>query len=168
MPVRERCDEAIATHAQWRVMFWQFLRGAIDLTPALVLADRACEFGQWLAASGRADLAPDDHEHLTELHARFHAVATRVVRRVHIGDTKGARDCIGPEGELNAVSNALVHSLIDVRDRPRYASRAVAPAEPVVARAMRVAVPAPIVPSCERSGAERITVRLPVRNRHHP
>jgi hypothetical protein len=110
--MKEEITKAIAAHGEWKVKFREFMAGKLDLDPNKVRQPNVCEFGHWLETSGHKEMPADSFKEVNALHAKFHEIASEVIKKKKSGDTPGAEKSLGAQGEFSKASAALTSKLM--------------------------------------------------------
>ncbi len=114
MGLKAEIDEAIHSHSEWKVYFYNFLHGKLALDAARLGEDHHCTFGLWLESTGHHCLSDADYTEICALHADFHDVVATIVRKIKTKDYSGAHADIAPGGMFNHASELLAQRLLTV------------------------------------------------------
>ncbi|MEE9414046.1 MAG: CZB domain-containing protein [Acidimicrobiales bacterium] len=114
MTIEDQITRAIGVHGQWKFRLTQAVdTGASEFDPDVVKFDNRCEFGKWL----HEEITPEEqvaghYSHVVELHAKFHTLASNILREAVAGDKDHARELIASGSEYAALSSEMTLSLM--------------------------------------------------------
>jgi len=106
--LNEECKKAMAAHTSWKAKFKKLAAGELKLEGADVRRSDACDFGKWLAGSGRA-LLGTGHGAIDAAHKHFHAAAASVVEAHNAGNHQEVEKALGLGGGFSSASAALIN-----------------------------------------------------------
>jgi hypothetical protein len=130
MATIEEIDKAIGAHALWKSRLRMTIEsGRIDMPVDSIRRDDQCDFGKWLLGKdlGAADRETPEYRAVSDLHARFHKTAARVVELALSGRRAEAETMMILGGEYAAISDRLTEAMIDWKRVSPHAAAKPAP-----------------------------------------
>lgn len=118
----DRCtmdfDEAVSTHTTWK----RKLRDSIakhdgSLRPAEVSVDHKCLLGQWIYGEGASYFSLPEYTKLKYEHARFHLVASELVKKANSGESVDVEIAPCSSSEFSTASAAVVIAIMAMKKR---------------------------------------------------
>ncbi len=103
-------DIPLRAHAEWLVALRLYIDGVGDLDFDASGRDDRCELGHWIYGEGACLAHCPEYVEARDVHATFHRHAAYVVELVRSGRQQAAEAQLDPDGELRALSNALVRA----------------------------------------------------------
>lgn len=118
-------DDAVAAHIKWKVRLGHFIHGmgSEKFDSDEVAKDDVCALGRWIYAEGARWSGLPAYRDLVDKHARFHRLASEIVKKVESGDKAGAALALG--GPFAGASRETVAA---IRELQRQAEGRPAPA----------------------------------------
>lgn len=115
MTIEDQITRAIGVHGQWKFRLTEAIdTGASEFDPDTVKFDDRCEFGKWLHEETSAEERGGEHyRKIVELHAKFHTMASAILREAVAGDKDHARELIAAGSDYAALSSQMTLSLMD-------------------------------------------------------
>jgi Chemoreceptor zinc-binding domain len=109
-------DQAIAAHSTWKSKLRSYLsKPDGSLKPADVSADNKCPLGQWIYTDGPRYSKMPEYANLKSEHARFHKIASDVVRRADSGQSVSEETALGANSEFSKASSAVVVAILAMK-----------------------------------------------------
>jgi methyl-accepting chemotaxis protein len=105
--------QALTAHSSWKTRLRAAIHsGKLDVPVGTVKADNQCAFGKWLYGLERtAGRHTGEYRVVQQLHAQFHEEAAKVAQFAMSGQKQAAERAMGPSGDFNRVSSALIGAL---------------------------------------------------------
>lgn len=111
-------DEAIGTHSKWkRTLRHSLAKRDGGLSPSDVSLDHKCALGEWIYGEGASYSALPEYTKLKYEHARFHMVASEMVRRANSGESIDAAMEPCSNSEFSTSSASIVMALMAMKKR---------------------------------------------------
>ena len=117
-------DEAVATHSKWKRKLREHIRHNSSLNPVEVALDDACELGRWIYGEGAKYSSLPEYVKLKYEHARFHQVASDLVRKANAGDSIAEELAPCSNSEFSTASSAIIMALMSMKKRVSKAKAA--------------------------------------------
>ncbi len=108
-------DRAIGAHGMWKSKLRQMVTtGQADTTAAAIRVDNQCVFGKWLYGQtlSVADRKSTHYTAVKDLHAQFHATASKVAEHALAGRKAEAEKMLALGGEYSEVSSKLTSAMM--------------------------------------------------------
>jgi hypothetical protein len=120
-PIRDQTidfDQAIGTHSKWK----RQLRRSLEqrdgsLHPDEVSLDGNCFLGRWIYGEGARHSALPEYRKLKYEHARFHVVASELVRKANSGESVCEQTAPCANSEFSISSSAVVIAILAIKKR---------------------------------------------------
>src|SRR5580698_7271978 len=111
-------DEAIGKHSKWKLQ----LRHSLEqqdgsLHPDEVRVDHKCFLGKWIYGEGAQHSSLPEYRNLKFVHARFHVVASDLVRKANSGDSVSEQTAPCANSEFSMSSSAVVIAILAIKKR---------------------------------------------------
>jgi methyl-accepting chemotaxis protein len=101
-------DNAIATHAQWKMKFRGAIAGKQLMDAATIAKDNCCEVGQWLHGEGQSSWGGrPEFVALIARHKTFHSEAGKVAAAINAKNFEIANKMIDSSTPFAAASSAV-------------------------------------------------------------
>lgn len=111
-------DQAIGKHSKWKSKLRRYLESYDgSLHPDAVSLDHNCFLGSWIYGEGaRYSLLPE-YTKLKYEHARFHTLASELVRKANSGESVSEQTAPCASSEFSQASSAVVIAIMAVKKR---------------------------------------------------
>jgi methyl-accepting chemotaxis protein len=111
-------DQAIAAHAAWKMKLASYVKKPDgSLKAAEVASDCRCELGKWITTEATKYAVMEDFKVLKAEHARFHKVASEIVRRADAGEDVSEEIAVGAHSEFRKSSTSVVNAIVAMRSK---------------------------------------------------
>jgi hypothetical protein len=111
-------NEAIDTHSKWKRKLRRSLEQRdISLHPDEVSLDGNCFLGRWIYGEGACHSSLPEYKKLKFEHARFHVVASELVRKANSGDSVSEQTAPCANSEFSMSSSAVVIAILAIKKR---------------------------------------------------
>ena len=110
-------DEAVKSHAQWKLNLKRYLDNPDGSIRAVDLQkDNLCELGKWLYSDEVAALRElPEFKQLVEEHKKFHMAAAEIVRRRDGGEEVDQYIALGSSSLFAETSAKMIHLLAKIK-----------------------------------------------------
>ena len=115
MSLQEEIKKAVGAHGMWKKRLLDAIEsGKSEFNPENVGKDNLCDFGKWLygdTVSAAAKAMPE-YAACRDLHGKFHALASGVLKLAVSGQKDAALAAIAPTSEFGVLSTTLTQALM--------------------------------------------------------
>jgi len=109
---KAQVSAAIAAHGEWKQRILSAIsKGSSDFEPSKVRDHTACKFGKWVSTINPSD-KPKNFSKISDLHAKFHKEASRILKLAISGKKDEAKAAIAYGTEYATLTTSLVRELM--------------------------------------------------------
>jgi hypothetical protein len=111
-------DVAVSKHSKWKIKLRRYLEQQDgSLHPDEVKLDQNCYLGHWIYGEGaRYSLLPE-YKKLKFEHARFHVVASDLVRKANSGEPVSEQTAPCANSEFSMSSSSVIIAILAVKKK---------------------------------------------------
>jgi hypothetical protein len=111
-------NEAIGTHTKWKSKLRHYLEQQDgSLRPDEVSVDHHCFLGRWIYGEGARHSSLPEYRKLKYEHARFHGVASDLVRKANSGESVSDQTAPCANSQFSLASSAVVIAILAIKKR---------------------------------------------------
>jgi hypothetical protein len=115
MSLQEEIKKAVGAHGMWKKRILDAIEtGKSDFNPEGVSKDNNCDFGKWLYGTTipAAAKSMKEYEDCRQLHAKFHTIASGVLKMALEGKKTEAAAAMSSSSDFGKLSTQLTQALM--------------------------------------------------------
>ncbi|MCB1144412.1 MAG: CZB domain-containing protein [Leptospiraceae bacterium] len=109
-------NNAVQTHADWKVKFRKAIQNKEQLDALTILKDNCCELGKWLYGEAKNNFSSlPSYSSCLEAHKSFHLVAGKVAGLINDKKYTEAEAALENNSEYSNASNEVVKKILNLK-----------------------------------------------------